>query len=158
MDIENSGAMGGPKDAANGRAGEGEDRGGHGVDLEIFYRDLGRRDRVLLVVFLILVAWPDHWIRLAFIILLGALELRTGDRELEWREYKVKPWERRVVCGFALFMAMSKLVWWSLFCAGAIWALREFIKKHEDKLVLPTTTSSWIPIPQSSASESSTTL
>ncbi len=89
---------------------------------------MGSRDRALVLVFLILVAWPDHWIRVAFVLLIAAFEIQTGERELEFRGFKAKPWERRVVCAFTLIMAVSKLVWWSVLCAAFCLGVRKFFK------------------------------
>lgn len=98
--------------------------------MALLYGDLGRRDRVLLLIFLILVAWPDHWVRMAFILLVGVFELRMGDASATIWGHEIKAWERRTVSVFAILMAMSKLIWWSLACAVAVVAVREAFKRR----------------------------
>lgn len=82
-------------------------------------------DRALLVLFLMLVAWPDHWVRTAFVLLVGAAEAAAGDRELEFRGHRIRVWERRAVAAFAVLMALSKLVWWSLLCGAVCVGIRQ---------------------------------
>lgn len=87
-------------------------------------------DRILGAIFLILVAWPDQWLRVAFLILLVVAESRLGDvEEHQIYEVKIKRWERRCVAVFAGILAMSKILWWCTFCACVVLGVRQAVRR-----------------------------
>lgn len=124
-----AGEVGGPQDAGDGRSGASEDRGREGDDLEIFYRNLGTRDRVLICFFLFLIAFPFSWIRVGFVMLICAAEWRLGSTEIQLKGYTIKAWERRAVSSFAVVLAMSKIVWWSIGCLAFVIGIRTMLIK-----------------------------
>ncbi len=96
---------------------------------------MDRGDRVGCVVYLILIAWPDQWLRVAFIILLLTAETRLGDTELQMYDVKVKVWERRAVSAFACVLALSKILWWCTLCAAVCLAVRQALPRRTHVIV-----------------------
>lgn len=129
MDDHDAEALGRPEVAGDGRDGQSPDRGREGDDLEILYGHLGCVDRGLLVLLLFLIAWPSSFVRIAFVVMLGAMELHLKGEEISIRDIKIKAWERRAVSLFAVIMAISKLVWWTLLCSGFVFGLRVALSK-----------------------------
>jgi hypothetical protein len=98
--------------------------------MEILYRDMVPRDRLLLVLFLIMIAWPTSWIRISFVLILCLIEMKLKNTDVEWKGYQVKAWERRAVSLFTIILAISKLIWWSVFCSIVIGIIRYAIVRH----------------------------
>lgn len=93
-------------------------------------------DRALCVVFLILVAWPDQWLRVAFLVLLFVAETRLGHvEEHQIYDVKIKKWERRCVAAFAGILALSKILWWCTFCFGVCLGLRQVVRGRGESVV-----------------------
>lgn len=124
MDAHDAEALGRPEIAGDGRDGTSADRGREGDDLEILYGHLGSRDRGLLVILLLLIAWPTSWVRIAFVVMVCAAEVHLKNTDVKVRGIEIKAWERRVVSLFSIIMAMSKLVWWTVACSMFVLGLR----------------------------------
>lgn len=135
MDAENPGTMGRSELAHERRSGTSEDRGRNDYDLEILYRDLGRRDRILLLAFVCVLGFPTHGVRVAVLVLLLMIELHFANRDAHAfsSTVVVKAWERRAMSALIVVLVFFKIMWWFTICVAAFALIRQGIVSYESQ-------------------------